>query len=148
MLSLADGIVVAFTSLGLDTTDKVKQRNIINMVCLFVIFRRIGNSTIIRAEAVYLFCVVWDKRRPSSNHFHVDHFNSIQSRFNLENFFVDLGPRGVEFSGPIWMPARLFINLTNWAFAFLVPFLYGAIYKFRKAHAVTTLGTLRLTIMS
>ena len=135
-------------SLGLDTTDKVKERNILNMVCLFVIFRRIGNSTIIRAVAVYLFCVVWDKRRPSGNRFHVDHFNFIQSRFNLENFFADLGPRGVEFSGPIWMPARLFINLTNWAFAFLVPFLYGAIYKFRKAHAVTSLGAQRLTIIS
>ena len=140
MLSLVDGIVVAFTSLGLDTTEKVKERNILNMVCLFVIFRRIGNSTIIWAVAVYLFCIVWDKRKLSGNHFHVDHFNSIQSRFNLENFFADLGPRGVEFSGPIWMPARLFINLTNWAFAFLVPFLYGAIYKFRKANAVTTLG--------
>ena len=51
MLSLADGIVVAFTSLGLDTTDKVKQRNILNMICLFVISRRIGNSTMIRAVA-------------------------------------------------------------------------------------------------
>ena len=140
MLSLVDGIVVAFTSLGLDTTDKVKERNILNMVCLFVIFRRIGNSSMIRAVAVYLFSVVWDKRRLLGNHFHVDHINIIQSRFNVENFFADLGPRGVEFSGPIWMPARLFINLTNWAFAFLVPFLYGAIYKFRKANAVTTLG--------
>ena len=101
MFSLADGIVVAFTSLGLDTTDKVKQRNIVIMVSPFVISRRSGNSTIIRAVAVYLFCVVWDKRRLSGNRFHVDHFNSIQSRFNLENFFADLGPTGVEFSGPI-----------------------------------------------
>ena len=76
MFSLADGIVVAFTSLGLDTTDKVKKRNILNMVCFYVISRRIGNSTIIRAVAVYLFCVVWDKRRLSGNRFHVDHFNS------------------------------------------------------------------------
>ena len=46
----------------------------------------------------------------------------------------------MEFSGPIWIPARLFINLANWAFVFAVPVLYGAIYKFRKAHAVTTIG--------
>ena len=64
----------------------------------------------------------------------------LESRLNLENFFEPSGPRGVEFSGPIWNPARLFINLVNWAFVFVVPLLYGAIYKFRKAHAVSTTG--------
>ena len=61
-------------------------------------------------------------------------------RFNLADFFAPLGPRGVEFSGPIWSPARLFINLANWSFVFVVPVLYAKIYKFRKAHAVTTIG--------
>ena len=64
-----------------------------------------------------------------------------ESRFNLKNFFSPLGPRGVEFSGPIWSPARLFVNLANWAFVAAVPALYGAIYKFRKAHVCTTIGT-------
>ena len=58
----------------------------------------------------------------------------------MDNFFSPLGPRGVEFSGPFWNPARFFINLANWAFVFAVPILYAAIYKFRKAHAVTTIG--------
>ena len=65
-----------------------------------------------------------------------------KSRANLENFFDPQGPGGVEFSGPFWNPARLFINLVNWAFVFAVPVLYGAIYKFRRAHAVTTIGTI------
>ena len=61
-------------------------------------------------------------------------------RFNLVDFFAPLGPRGVEFSGPIWSPARLFINLANWSFVFVVPVLYVAIYKFRKANAVANIG--------
>ena len=78
-----------------------------------------------------------------------DHLESFESkfsfgldpRFNLEDFFSPVGPRGVELSGPIWSPARLFINLANWAFVFVVPILYGAIYKFRKTHTVKLLGT-------
>ena len=85
------------------------------------------------------FSVAWAGRRLSgdltSAIFHSE------SRLNLENFFAPLGPRGVEFSGPIWSPARLFVNLANWSFVAAVPLLYGAIYKFRKAHAGTTIGT-------
>ena len=67
-------------------------------------------------------------------------------RFNLTDFFAPLGPRGVEFSGPIWSPARLFINLANWSFVFVVPILYAAIYKFRKAHTVANIGV-NLSVM-
>ena len=65
---------------------------------------------------------------------------TLKLRFNLVDFFAPLGPRGVEFSGPIWSPARLFINLANWSFVFVVPVLYVAIYKFRKANAVANIG--------
>ena len=82
----------------------------------------------------------WVRKKLSGNLRPTALFQS-ESRFNLENFFSPLGPRGVEFSGPIWSPARLFINLANWSFVFAVPILYGAIYKFRRAHAVTTIGT-------
>ena len=86
------------------------------------------------------FFGAWVRKKLSGNLGPLSPFQS-ESRFNLENFFSPLGPGGVEFSGPIWSPARLFINLANWSFVFAVPILYGAIYKFRKAHAVTTIGT-------
>ena len=84
------------------------------------------------------FSVAWAGRRLSGDLSAIFHS---ESRLNLENFFAPLGPRGVEFSGPIWSPARLFVNLANWSFVAAVPLLYGAIYKFRKAHAGTTIGT-------
>ena len=56
-------------------------------------------------------------------------------RYNLTNFFGPLGPRGIEFLGPLWSPARLFINLTVWSFVFVVPLLYWAIFRFRRAAA-------------
>ena len=65
---------------------------------------------------------------------------SFKIRFNVDNFYAPLSPRGIEFTGPPWSPARIFINLANWSFVFVVPLLYLAIYKFRKAQAVTNLG--------
>ena len=56
-------------------------------------------------------------------------------RYNLTNFFGPLGPRGIEFLGPLWSPARLFINVTVWSFVFVVPLLYWAIFRFRRAAA-------------
>ena len=85
------------------------------------------------------FFVAWVGRRLSGDLSSSAIFHS-ESRFNLRNFFSPLGPRGVEFSGPIWSPARLFVNLANWAFVAAVPALYGAIYKFRKTHLCTTIG--------
>ena len=102
-------------------------------------FRSIGKSTTEEAVVSYS-SVAWVRRKLSG--FPILLFFHWESRNNLENFFSPLEPGGVEFSGPIWIPARLFINLVNWAFVFGVPILYGAIYKFRKAHAVTTIGAI------
>ena len=52
------------------------------------------------------------------------------------------GPKGLLHKGPIWSPHRLFTILTGGAFILLVPVLYGAIYRARRAHALTALGRL------
>ena len=70
----------------------------------------------------------------------VSHHFPFKIRFNTDNFYAPLSPRGIEFTGPPWSPARIFINLANWSFVFVVPLLYLAIYKFRKAQEVTNLG--------
>jgi hypothetical protein len=44
--------------------------------------------------------------------------------------------------GSIWSPHRLFTILTTLSFIVLVPVLYGAIYRARRAHALTALGRL------
>ena len=36
--------------------------------------------------------------------------------------------------------ARIFLNLTNWSFLFLVPVLYRTIFKFRIIHTQTIKG--------
>ena len=56
-------------------------------------------------------------------------------RYNLHNFLAPLGPRGIEFRGPLWTPTRLIINATVWSFAFVVPLLYLAIFRFRRTEA-------------
>ena len=38
----------------------------------------------------------------------------------------------MELRLPIWAPARVLVNLTTWAFIFLVPILYWRIFKFRN----------------
>ena len=56
-------------------------------------------------------------------------------RYNLHNFLSPLGPRGIEFRGPLWTPTRLIVNATVWSFAFGVPLLYLAIFRFRRTEA-------------
>ena len=48
---------------------------------------------------------------------------------------MEAGGSGVK--GPIWMPVRLIINIQIWAFLFVVPLLYGVIFRFRMKHAKT-----------
>ena len=52
-------------------------------------------------------------------------------RYNIEDFYVPL-EGGMEIQGPLWSPVRLMVNLTMWAFLFLVPVFYWRIYKFRS----------------
>ena len=52
-------------------------------------------------------------------------------RYNLEDFYAPLEV-GMEMRGPLWTPVRLMVNLTMWAFLFLVPIFYWRIYKFRN----------------
>ena len=56
-------------------------------------------------------------------------------RYNLHNFLSPLGPRGIEFRGPLWTPTRLIVNATVWSFAFGVPLLYLAIFRFRRTES-------------
>ena len=46
----------------------------------------------------------------------------------------------LDLKGPFWSPPRLYLNFVLFAFAILVPLLYGALFRFRRAHAVTVLG--------
>ena len=112
-LSLADGLVAVCSSLGLDGLSSGSSS--------VAFLRCIGREESFR----------WSSSKSSTH---------LGLRFNLADFFAPRRPRGVEFSGPLWSPARLFINLANWSFVFVVPILYAAIYKFRKAHAVSNIG--------
>ena len=49
-------------------------------------------------------------------------------RPQLTDFYTPLQAGGIEFSGPLWTPIRLFYNTTLHVFAFLVPLLYGAVH--------------------
>ena len=62
-------------------------------------------------------------------------------RTQLTDFYEPLEVGGIEFSGPIWSPNRLFHNTTLHVFAFLVPLLYGAVFVFRMKNAVTVSGS-------
>ena len=54
-------------------------------------------------------------------------------RYNLEDFYSSPpSTSGMELRLPIWAPARVLVNLTTWAFIFLVPILYWRIFKFRN----------------
>ena len=55
-------------------------------------------------------------------------------RADLEDFFQPLEASGLEFSGPLWSPHRLLLNATWFLFAFLVPIMYGAVFRFRRKH--------------
>ena len=57
-------------------------------------------------------------------------------RYNLEDFNT-AETVGIGVKGPIWMPVRLIINVQICAFLFLVPILYGVIFRFRMKHAKT-----------
>ena len=61
-------------------------------------------------------------------------------RYNLDNFLASPEPHGVGLKGPIWSPIRLFNNIFLISFVFLVPFLYAAIFRFRRKNAVTGIG--------
>ena len=42
------------------------------------------------------------------------------SRYNLADFLAPVGPTGVEFSGPLWNPARILMNFSNFFFLLAV----------------------------
>ena len=63
-------------------------------------------------------------------------------RFNLSDFFAPAKFHGVEFQGPVWVPTRLLPNIVGSLFVIIVPCLYGAIFRFRKKHTITTQGKL------
>ena len=44
--------------------------------------------------------------------------------------------------------ARIFVNVTNFSFLFVVPALYGAIFKFRKMHTISIQGIFLTKIIS
>ena len=144
LISFAAGVVAAFSSLGLNGVSggwrwkqiEMSLRSALNQLhsCVAWVGRKVSGED----EDTFKILNPVSTWNITSKYFQPDtsHYNS----FNLGNFFSPLPPRGVEFSGPIWSPARLFINLANWSFIVAVPSLYGAIYKFRKAHAVTTIG--------
>jgi hypothetical protein len=62
--------------------------------------------------------------------------------FQLDDFYSPPGPKGMFLKGSIWSPHRLFTILTTLSFTVLVPVLYGAIYRARRAQALTALGRL------
>ena len=57
------------------------------------------------------------------------------SRYNLVNFYVGVRAGGLNIKGPIWRPVRLIMNLIVFAFAVLVPLLYGIIFRFLVFHS-------------
>ena len=66
--------------------------------------------------------------------FEIVFYSVLLIRHNLDGFYLP-GPSitsGMDLRRPIWDPARLLINLTNWAFLFLVPVLYWRIFVFRN----------------
>ena len=44
----------------------------------------------------------------------------VLNRYTLTDFYAPLGPTGVEFSGPLWNPARILINFSNFLFVLAV----------------------------
>ena len=50
-------------------------------------------------------------------------------RYNLNNFYVDVGPSGLNIKGPIWGPIRLIMNLIFMAFLIIVPIFYGLLFR-------------------
>ena len=58
-------------------------------------------------------------------------------RYNVADFYPPPPTSGMELRQPIWAPARVLINLTVWAFIFLVPILYWRIFKFRNTQVAT-----------
>ena len=50
-------------------------------------------------------------------------------RYNINDFFEDVGPTGLMIKGPIWRPVRLIGNLIFFAFVVLVPLLYWLIFR-------------------
>ena len=54
------------------------------------------------------------------------------SRFDLNNFLAPSGSAGTEFKGPLLSPTRAIVNITMYIFAFVVPILYWAIFRFRN----------------
>ena len=54
------------------------------------------------------------EKRPSDDEFYD----------NLADFFAPLGPTGVEFSGPLWKPARIILNFSNFCFVLAVKNLH------------------------
>ena len=50
-------------------------------------------------------------------------------RYNLKNFFLDVGPTGLNIKGPFWRPVRLVTNIIAFSFTVLVPVLYGIIFR-------------------
>ena len=53
-------------------------------------------------------------------------------RYNLKNFFLDVGPTGLNIKGPLWRPVRLVTNIIAFSFTVLVPVLYGIIFRSSK----------------
>ena len=57
----------------------------------------------------------------------------------------------VEYSAALkyWISniqARIFVNVTNFSFLFVVPALYGAIFKFRKMHTISLQGIFSISL--
>ena len=50
-------------------------------------------------------------------------------RYNLKNFFLDVGPTGLNIKGPLWRPVRLVTNIIALTFSVFVPVLYGIIFR-------------------
>ena len=62
-------------------------------------------------------------------------------RTQLTDFYEPLEDGGVQFSGPLLGPLRLFHNIAVNMFAFLVPLLYGALFIFRRKNATNIPGS-------
>ena len=63
-------------------------------------------------------------------------YKRVLFRYNHTDFYGNQ-QHGVEFTGPLWDPVRVFWNLTSFSMFLVVPAFYCAIFKFRKAQDLT-----------
>jgi hypothetical protein len=94
----------------------------------------------------YLTCAVWAERKCSGNSWDWLRFIIWFHSYQLDDFYSPPEPKGAILKGSFWSPRRLFLNLTTFAVIPLVPILYGAIYRARRAQAITALGRLHHSV--